>query len=140
MSVAAITSRAPNARTLTRNCRAKADSTHRATAPRAPSSKIPSCAHPVITEAIATVRKPNGMGEAMGRRLIRVIDRRSGSKRRPGGASGAVPPTVRPVTSQWSATHGLYEETRVASVHAATIRPRSSMARTGGVWAAASAP
>ncbi|GAA3073676.1 hypothetical protein GCM10020254_16890 [Streptomyces goshikiensis] len=88
--VAAITSRAPKASTLTRSCRANAGRTQRATARRSAASKTPSCMQPVITEAIATVKKPSGIGEAMGRRLIRVIDRRSGSKRRPGVSPGSV--------------------------------------------------
>lgn len=88
MRVAAITSRAPNARWLTRSWRTKAGSTHRATAVRSAVSKTPSWRQAVITEAIATVKKPSGIGEAMGRRLMRVIDRRSASKRRPGDASG----------------------------------------------------
>ena len=50
------------------------------------------------------------------------------------------PPTVRPVTSQDSDTHGLYEATRVASVPAETFMPRRSISATGGVASAARAP
>ncbi|MCY1450649.1 hypothetical protein D9M71_674730 [compost metagenome] len=51
-----------------------------------------------------------------------------------------MPPTVLPVVSQYSDTHGLYEATRVASVPAPTLTPFSSIFLTGGVASAARAP
>ena len=49
-------------------------------------------------------------------------------------------PTVRPVTSQDSDTHGLYEATRVASVPAEVFTPLASILATGGVASAAPNP
>lgn len=51
-----------------------------------------------------------------------------------------IPPTVLPVTSHASDTHGLYDATRVASVPADTLSPFSSIFATGGVASAACAP
>ncbi|MER6203622.1 hypothetical protein ABT234_40445 [Streptomyces sp. NPDC001586] len=54
MSVAASTSRAPNAKSLTSSCRTKAGKMARPTARCAPSSKSPIWKQPTITEAMAT--------------------------------------------------------------------------------------
>ena len=78
-SVAAMLSRPRNAKTPTMTCTTNAQKTISATAWPPDGGSIPHGRTLTSTEPIATAKNPSGMGDPIGRRTMRVMNRGSGS-------------------------------------------------------------